>query len=86
MSSDTKRNWGLVEMRKEKLMMAAIAVCSLSLLIWLAEARAAEGEVWHLDGPHSAATKINRQDFGMNFMAGIVGDDVEIQIDVELVK
>jgi polyisoprenoid-binding protein YceI len=34
----------------------------------------------------SASTKINRQDFGMTKMSPMVGDDVDIQIDVELVK
>jgi polyisoprenoid-binding protein YceI len=34
----------------------------------------------------SATTKLNRQDFGMTYMAGMVGDDIDIQIDVELVK
>jgi polyisoprenoid-binding protein YceI len=34
----------------------------------------------------SAATKINRQDFGMTNMSGMVGDEVNIQIDVELVQ
>jgi polyisoprenoid-binding protein YceI len=34
----------------------------------------------------SATTKINRQDFGMTNMVGMVGDEVNIQIDVELVK
>ncbi len=34
----------------------------------------------------SATTKINREDFGMNYMTGMVGNEVEIQIDVELVK
>jgi polyisoprenoid-binding protein YceI len=34
----------------------------------------------------SASTKINREDFGMNYMTGMIGDEVEIQIDVELVK
>jgi polyisoprenoid-binding protein YceI len=34
----------------------------------------------------SATTKINRQDFGMTNMVGMIGDEVNIQIDVELVK
>ncbi len=34
----------------------------------------------------SATTKINRQDFGMSFMSGMIGDDVTIVIDVEMVK
>jgi polyisoprenoid-binding protein YceI len=34
----------------------------------------------------SATTKINRQDFGMTYLVGPVADEVEIQIDVELVK
>ena len=34
----------------------------------------------------SATTKINRTDFGMNTMPGMVGTDVTITIDVELVK
>jgi polyisoprenoid-binding protein YceI len=34
----------------------------------------------------SATTKINRQDFGVSSMAGMVGDDVTIVIDVEMVK
>ncbi len=34
----------------------------------------------------SATTKINRQDFGVSFMSGMIGDDVAITIDVELVK
>jgi polyisoprenoid-binding protein YceI len=34
----------------------------------------------------SATTKINRQDFGMTNMSAMVGDEVDIQIDVELVK
>ena len=39
--------------------------------------------------PHmgaSATAKINRQDFGMTGMSGMVGDDVAIVIDVELVQ
>jgi polyisoprenoid-binding protein YceI len=34
----------------------------------------------------SATTKINRGDFGMTYMSGVVGDEIEIQIDVELLK
>jgi polyisoprenoid-binding protein YceI len=34
----------------------------------------------------SATTKINRGDFGMTFMTGAVGDEIDIQIDVELLK
>lgn len=34
----------------------------------------------------AATTKINRTDFGMNTMPGMVGTDVAITIDVELVK
>jgi polyisoprenoid-binding protein YceI len=34
----------------------------------------------------SAATKINRGDYGMTFMTGAVGDEIDIQIDVELLK
>lgn len=34
----------------------------------------------------SATTKLNRQDFGMTYMAGMIGDDIDVQIDVELVK
>ena len=34
----------------------------------------------------SATCKINRQDFGMTNMSAIVGNEVDIQIDVELVK
>lgn len=34
----------------------------------------------------SATTKINRQDYGMSFMSGMIGDDVTIVIDVEMVK
>jgi polyisoprenoid-binding protein YceI len=34
----------------------------------------------------SATTKINRQDFGVGSMAGMIGDDVTIVIDVEMVK
>jgi polyisoprenoid-binding protein YceI len=34
----------------------------------------------------SATTKLDRKDFGMTYMAGMVGDDIDIQIDVELVK
>jgi polyisoprenoid-binding protein YceI len=34
----------------------------------------------------SAATKLNRKDFGMNGGAGVVGDEVPIIIDLELVR
>lgn len=34
----------------------------------------------------SATTKINRQDFGVSFMSGMIGDDVTIVIDLELVE
>jgi polyisoprenoid-binding protein YceI len=34
----------------------------------------------------SASTKINRGDFGMNYMSGLIGDEVDIEIDVEMVK
>jgi polyisoprenoid-binding protein YceI len=34
----------------------------------------------------SATTKLDRKDFGMTYMSGMIGDDIEIQIDVELVK
>lgn len=34
----------------------------------------------------SAATKINRQDFGVSADKGMVGDDISIMIDVELVQ
>jgi polyisoprenoid-binding protein YceI len=34
----------------------------------------------------SATTKINRTDFGLTNMPGMVGTDVAITIDVELVK
>jgi polyisoprenoid-binding protein YceI len=34
----------------------------------------------------AATTKINRQDFGMTNMSSMVGDEVNIQIDVELVQ
>jgi polyisoprenoid-binding protein YceI len=34
----------------------------------------------------SATTNLNRQDFGMNYMSGMVGDNIDIQIDVEMVK
>jgi polyisoprenoid-binding protein YceI len=34
----------------------------------------------------SAATKINRQDFGVNGAPGVVGDDINITIDVELIQ
>jgi polyisoprenoid-binding protein YceI len=34
----------------------------------------------------SAATKINRQDFGVSADPGMVGDDISITIDVELIQ
>jgi polyisoprenoid-binding protein YceI len=34
----------------------------------------------------AAVTKINRQDFGMTNMSSMVGDEVNIQIDVEMVQ
>jgi len=34
----------------------------------------------------SAATKINRKDFGVNGAAGVVGDDITITIDAELIQ
>jgi len=34
----------------------------------------------------SASTKINRKDFGVNGASSVVGDDVPITIDVELVS
>ncbi len=34
----------------------------------------------------SATTKINRMDFGVSGMAGMVGTDLAITIDVEIVK
>ena len=34
----------------------------------------------------SATTTIKRSDFGMNFMQGMVGDEVTIQLDVEMVN
>ena len=34
----------------------------------------------------SAITKINRNDFGITYMSGMIGDEVDIQIDVEMVK
>jgi polyisoprenoid-binding protein YceI len=34
----------------------------------------------------SATTKLDRKDFGMTYMSGMVGDDIDIQIDVELVR
>jgi polyisoprenoid-binding protein YceI len=33
----------------------------------------------------SATTTVNRSDYGMNFDAGMVGDQIGIQLDVELV-
>ena len=40
-------------------------------------------ENWHMGA--SAATKINRQDFGVSADKGMVGDEIPIMIDVELV-
>ena len=34
----------------------------------------------------SATTKINRQDFGVNGLPGIVGDEITITLDVEMTK
>lgn len=34
----------------------------------------------------SASTKVNRKDFGVNGAAGVVGDDINITIDVELIQ
>jgi polyisoprenoid-binding protein YceI len=34
----------------------------------------------------SATTKINRKDFGVNGAAGVVGDDITITIDAELIQ
>jgi polyisoprenoid-binding protein YceI len=34
----------------------------------------------------SASTKINRKDFGVNGAPGVVGDDIAITIDVELIQ
>src|SRR5580658_6929543 len=34
----------------------------------------------------SATTKINRKDFGVNGATGVVGDDLQITIDVELIQ
>lgn len=34
----------------------------------------------------SASTKINRKDFGVNGASGVVGDDINITIDVELIQ
>src|SRR5277367_2005915 len=34
----------------------------------------------------SAATKINRQDFGVTAASGVVGDEITITIDVELIQ
>ncbi len=39
---------------------------------------------WHLGT--SATTKINRQDFGVSADKGMVGDDIPIIIDVELIQ
>ena len=33
-----------------------------------------------------ATTKINRKDFGVNGAAGVVGDDIQITLDVELTR
>ncbi len=57
--------------------------------------------VLHVDGPTaaikdpmgqgqrmgaSATTKINRQDFGVTTMPGMIGDDITMTIDVELTQ
>jgi len=34
----------------------------------------------------SASTKVNRKDFGVNGAAGVVGDDITITIDAELIQ
>jgi polyisoprenoid-binding protein YceI len=34
----------------------------------------------------SATTKVNRQDFGVATMPGMIGDDITITIDVELTQ
>jgi polyisoprenoid-binding protein YceI len=34
----------------------------------------------------SATTKINRNDFGVSGLPGIVGDDITITLDVEMLK
>ena len=34
----------------------------------------------------SATTKVNRQDFGVSALAGAIGDDITITIDVELIQ
>ncbi len=34
----------------------------------------------------SATTKINRNDFGVSGLPGLVGDDITITLDVEMVK
>jgi len=34
----------------------------------------------------SASTKINRKDFGVNGASGVVGDEISINIDVELIQ
>ena len=39
---------------------------------------------WHMGA--SASTKINRQDFGVSADKGMVGDDISIMIDVELIQ
>jgi len=34
----------------------------------------------------TATTKINRNDFGITTMPGIVGDEIQIELDVELTR
>jgi len=34
----------------------------------------------------SASTKINRKDFGVNGASGVVGDEITITIDTELIQ
>jgi polyisoprenoid-binding protein YceI len=34
----------------------------------------------------SATTKINRKDFGVSGLPGVVGDDITITLDVEMTK
>jgi polyisoprenoid-binding protein YceI len=34
----------------------------------------------------SATTKVNRQDFGVSALPGVVGDEITITIDVEMTK
>jgi polyisoprenoid-binding protein YceI len=34
----------------------------------------------------SATTKINRNDFGITTMAGVVGDEIQITLDVEMTR